>query len=794
MSSYGLILDIEGCNVALATDERLQARHAASVLPILDPASIPSAMTMAHDPDTGQMDAGGMTLAVKGDLSGLLESQLDATTGEVGLLDGDLSKTATSIALVDASGFASSGKIWIGRECISYSGKSSNTLTGCTRATLSTRASAHDDGARVTNFNPTLLDRQVWVTWQNSYSPSTSTALSRYVGFLDRLQDDGAGGVSLTLVSGQPRLVDQAALSGRAWFKGRLARSIPATADQLKIALDAKDDGVPDYGGTRYDRCFLRIEEEIIECRAFVYPASQKTIASIAGDVLTLTGTIPAELEIGDQVDLTDSLGVVKATTTVIDYDLDTSEITVASVPDYTHASGDKLKMNYHTLVLAQNQTRGIEGGSLPKPHDAGEEVGEIRILEGDQVAEILLPCLFSVEGFGTEGPEAGAFDSLPEGWGLGVPSDFVDVDSFLELVAAGRTSARRYLRQEELPLADLLKWISITSNCAIFWSEAGTLTCQIREDLYPDSQATHTLSESHRKRGSSVSLDVGTDKIRNVATVGMDRGLDGEERSRLIVEVRDSSRLYGKKEIVIEDPGIRSAWAEVQLFGVLRSYLRPRSREVARLLYRARLQASVVYRPGQLVGLTLTNVLNFRGSRGFSSQTFEIVRVSPVDQDGYVELEIFEREIVANLGLIAPCALVEEIDGTTITLQNRSDSLFTDAAGRAGLVVPEKWNDGDEDVDWWLEGDLLRFWDVSSLGGTVQTADAQISSVSPNTSQIEVDAVPGWLTTGDLIRLQPWGDFQSSPTLSFRDGVYLALADNATETLDGDAPYLWGD
>lgn len=68
----------------------------------------------------------------------------------IGLLDGDHSAAVTTISLVDASDFPADGGILvIDLERIKYTGKSSNDLTGCTRAFDSTTASTHGSRAEV---------------------------------------------------------------------------------------------------------------------------------------------------------------------------------------------------------------------------------------------------------------------------------------------------------------------------------------------------------------------------------------------------------------------------------------------------------------------------------------------------------------------------------------------------------------------------------------------------------------------------------------------------------------------
>jgi len=70
-------------------------------------------------------------------------------TGVTTTLNGNISNSATTITLTDASAFPSSGQVKIGSEIITYSGKSSNDLTGCTRG-VSGAAAAHSSGATVT--------------------------------------------------------------------------------------------------------------------------------------------------------------------------------------------------------------------------------------------------------------------------------------------------------------------------------------------------------------------------------------------------------------------------------------------------------------------------------------------------------------------------------------------------------------------------------------------------------------------------------------------------------------------
>ena len=64
---------------------------------------------------------------------------------------GTFSDSDTTLTLTSAAAFPSSGTIQIGSELITYSGKSSNDLTGLSRGANGTSAAAHSNGATVTN-------------------------------------------------------------------------------------------------------------------------------------------------------------------------------------------------------------------------------------------------------------------------------------------------------------------------------------------------------------------------------------------------------------------------------------------------------------------------------------------------------------------------------------------------------------------------------------------------------------------------------------------------------------------
>ena len=92
------------------------------------------------------------------------EDEINSTTAAEAI---DTSET--EIDLTSASDFDSTGTVYIGNEQISYTGISSNTLTGCTRGASSTTAASHDSGTTVTQFTGGGIPRYIVRSADNNY-------------------------------------------------------------------------------------------------------------------------------------------------------------------------------------------------------------------------------------------------------------------------------------------------------------------------------------------------------------------------------------------------------------------------------------------------------------------------------------------------------------------------------------------------------------------------------------------------------------------------------------------------
>ena len=81
--------------------------------------------------------------------TGTVVEVITGTTGTI--VEIKTNPTITTITVDSTTGFSSSGKIVIGEEIISYTGKTSTTFTGCTRGSSNTDATYHNDNDEVTS-------------------------------------------------------------------------------------------------------------------------------------------------------------------------------------------------------------------------------------------------------------------------------------------------------------------------------------------------------------------------------------------------------------------------------------------------------------------------------------------------------------------------------------------------------------------------------------------------------------------------------------------------------------------
>ena len=92
------------------------------------------------------------------------EDEINSTTAAEVIDDSE-----TEIDLTSATGFDSTGTVFIDNEQITYTGISTNTLTGCTRGANSTTAASHSNGVTVTQFTKGGMPRNIVRSKDNNY-------------------------------------------------------------------------------------------------------------------------------------------------------------------------------------------------------------------------------------------------------------------------------------------------------------------------------------------------------------------------------------------------------------------------------------------------------------------------------------------------------------------------------------------------------------------------------------------------------------------------------------------------
>ena len=95
-----------------------------------------------------------VTVLGRGDGDSQIKASIYAGSSTYSKLAAKITATDTTIPLQDASSFPSSGEIIIGEERITYTGKSGNNLTGCTRGANSTTATEHYKNVLVFVYYP----------------------------------------------------------------------------------------------------------------------------------------------------------------------------------------------------------------------------------------------------------------------------------------------------------------------------------------------------------------------------------------------------------------------------------------------------------------------------------------------------------------------------------------------------------------------------------------------------------------------------------------------------------------
>jgi hypothetical protein len=168
-------------------------------------------------------------------------------------LNGTITSGATSIVLTDASTFSAAGTIVIDSESITYSGKSTNTLTGCTRGANGSHAAAHTSGASV-------LQSTSFTGWGLAASTGIGTQLrlwSQAQFGQDLIINPRGGALYHWANNANPNIFDRATLMNAGDTPTVCNYVLVSDASRFVLAF-----GVNDYGSSIQDPLLIRWSDQ----------------------------------------------------------------------------------------------------------------------------------------------------------------------------------------------------------------------------------------------------------------------------------------------------------------------------------------------------------------------------------------------------------------------------------------------------------------------------------------------------------------------------------------------------
>jgi hypothetical protein len=322
----------------------------------------------------------------------------------------------------------------------------------------------------------------------------------------------------------------------------------------------------------------------------------------------------------------------------------------------------------------------------------------------------------------------------LPIGWGLGIPTSQIDVQSFLDVKAryADLDFKDFYFGDEQVSFAEFVTETFLRPLGAYLSTASGQLaivvpklpteadssvaitTADILTDQVPDGPGAMVAP------GVRLSLETKL-IVSSVAYVARDA--NGQERA-FRVENSDFAETFGQRGYFGTESGtikinLRSFRApRVGVPSIIQELAYKRLFRFQRPLLRLTFRTSLRFmgsRPGQLFSVTMPELPDFaNGSRGWVGVTCEIIGKRPViGADGaFIEWTVLSYGPNLHAAWIAPIARVASVAGAGPYTATCTANRFTDPAGPLGLPAT--------DVGAFETGDVVE---LRSVDGSVLAA-----------------------------------------------------------------------
>lgn len=783
MSNFiGYLLEIAGLPWALASSANAPVQFSQTILQ--RQFKVPESAPIRTDMINGNSESGGgRYFAINTDNSISANFLRQLSTDPVTRLTADLSASGLTLNTEEGTPFASLSYCFVGQETMSVLSTTANSITIApggrgkfgSEAVEHRQHSAVDGGQfpKVYGFPPSLSGRRCWL-WRYDRNDPTSKNLMA-AGQLEASPWRPDGTFEFTIKSIQQMVMDASALDapfakGDLHWDGHTVLFI----DGLTVRLEDPDVTFPESGfWHRMNYVRIRGEggaEELIGYQRVATRHLNTTTAS--GSVGNLLAVVDdGKAEVGDTIEIATSpvqrhqIKAVATNTWTLTGGLDPVpgngiDVDVISkmkiLPPLYRAGGDI------------GQGRDMERITLKD----GQSVEEVRVFDGDQVRTFLW-FLHSRRG----GTVNGSYDILPEGWGTGILEDLIDAEAFEKLQRDGRTAKRTYVFSEPFQLWDMAKWIMRSCFAWIYTGRSGKLTVRRIRPRYPDDEAALALTVSNVLK-DLISLDDGESRVRNFWQWSMERPLlDQGKDPKILHRVfePDSRDLYKRRSLdPLADPGLVLA-NEEQLLSTSSMMWGRLARPQPLIRFKVPYDQAKDKEPGDYTKLTWLHMPDLDGGTGVENDFYELQSVVPRDNENSAECEAV-RVPQGRYGLVAPAGKIQSIDAP-----NKKVTLFSQAATLYS-------QSGTEDSDHWMVGDVILFWDASTLSNASPvSATATINAINYALREITLDALPGWLAVNDYMVPSVWSNWSlretstQTPPQTLWQETFVAAADSST-------------
>lgn len=644
------------------------------------------------------------------------------------VLSGDLdaiSAVGTITFTGSAAAFPSAGQLYLGRETFTYTGKTATTFTGCARGAFALPGlearQAHTAGDLISPYPRFLATRRI--AWFTTLDATDANRVTMWAGTVRTAKLlIGAAGLELTAES----------------LEGDL--KVKVFANQRKAKL-----GVGFAGPDGY------------------VPASDDEAAPTTDRLVLSEGSTSGAWTHGDEILL--RIGDEYVAGTVAVDGIETSVTVLGRAQFHSlavqHAPGDEL------LEVIWTGARSASG-------TAADQVS--KFTAGDHPLEVVLQRLLSRKGDGANG----VYDTLPEGWGLGIDASRVDVAGILRLKRTWFAGARHLWVYEEphtvkAAIAEILR----PHGCYPVTTLGDLLTVRRLSPPIP--------GESLRALDVTGIVAVPTWDANTVKVIGRviwrcdydpaDDSFRQEFKGEMVGPYQEAQEFYAGlwKTLEIQARGqFTGNDIGASYFGAglstgaeeasLRHYEMVRDR-YARPFPMVGVECSFDYldvEVGDLVTLTVSNLPNVTtGALGLSGSICEVAGRSVDRARGVVHLALLHSTAPNTFRLLSPSGVVSATAAGLITL---TDGAFNDT--------------GQNRTDGFHVGQVIdvRTSDLKTSRGT-----ATLTSVAA--TQLGMATVPAGTIAGDAVVL---ATYSSQPAIERERHASLA---STSELLNGVDP-----